>query len=80
MLRIQIIEIKEGQICATGSLDDVIKADPETYSSWSEAIKKEAEEEPDSEEVKDAEEERKTLKRQLSKKDSFVRQMSKGMS
>ncbi|XP_071805798.1 ATP-binding cassette sub-family C member 9-like [Asterias amurensis] len=70
-----IIEVKEGRICATGSLDDVIKADPETYSSWAEAIKED--EEPESEEVKDVEEERKSLKRQLSKKDSFVKQMSK---
>ena len=74
---LQIIEVKEGRICATGSLDDVIKADPETYSSWAEAIKED--EEPESEEVKDVEEERKSLKRQLSKKDSFVKQMSKGM-
>ncbi|XP_022103515.1 ATP-binding cassette sub-family C member 9-like [Acanthaster planci] len=75
-----IIHLKDGRVAAMGGLDDLNKADPETYSSWSQAVaqeKEEAEAGLDSEHVGEAEEEREALKRQLSKKGSFIKSMSK---
>ncbi|XP_038059425.1 ATP-binding cassette sub-family C member 9-like [Patiria miniata] len=72
-----IIEIKDGRVAAMGSLDDVIKADPETYSSWQQEVEEAEGAGSDSEQVVEAEEERQVLKRQLSKRESFVKQISK---
>ena len=60
--------MKDGRLAASGSLDELIKKEPDTYMSWLQAIVEEKGPQSESQQVENSKDERTALKRQYSKR------------